>query len=1275
MSAIAHYLLDMNIAVTGSDIRSGEVTRGLLEEGCTVFATHEASNISGVGRVVVSDAISPDNPEIMQALKLGIAVTKRARFLQELGVGKSVIHVAGTHGKTTTAAMIATVLMDAGVDPGFILGAGVNGLGGKRARASSGRLLVAEACEAFRNLSHYTPDFALITNIEDDHLEHYGNQAGLDDAFVSFINRAGQAGTVLVNGDDVGVKRLWSSITPGVISFGFSSTNDISVSELVLHGQGSGFSVLDQGRKLGRVELTLPGRHMAENALACIAICLRLGIAFEVIAEALTGFKGVSRRWNERGTFGGVSIVEDFAHHPTELRVNLEAARLPGEEGRRIALVFQPQLYSRTRRLSQAYADVISNFDAAFLLEIDGGGENSSAGVSSQVIIDQLDTPEHSISLYHSAQDLADSLLVWLKAGDMVLVTGGSDIPALTDLLETQLAEPQGHVDCRRLLDGEVRNATVTTDLEQTDNALSLLEKNFQTIPASVAVSCGPTYLTYSELDLVTSHLCQVFGDLGLKRGSVVALGLPPSVDYLACQVAILRAGCTCLSLDERLPEKRLSFMLEVSAADLLVTASGSRIDKAILQVEKCYLSDLIQSHETRANQFGDIDRAITATAHDGDTAFICFTSGSTGQPKGIPISHASLSAFLPAAIECFLLNGKSRTVLNTSLAFDASIAEIMLTLSAGGEIHIPGVRRPLLGRELHQFIDSNCISHLFATPSVLLTLPGAALESLRVIVSGGEVCPQSLANDLSVHAQVINGYGPTEATIYTTACHHRADRDICIGTPLAHVDVCILDSDRQMVPTGDIGEICIGGVGVCREYLVDGVGYPDKFISIQAGNSKAVPLYRTGDLGRFRADGQLEYIGRLDNQVKIRGNRIELEEIDAALLKLDGVIDAVACEESSKITAYYTTDSDAPFPSMDFAKSLSTWLPEFMLPGAYMKVDAISLTGTGKKDRKETAHRNRHRMRPETSFIAPVGDTQVRLATLWQKTLGIDEPIGQAHEFRLMGGDSLQYMLLIMDIEDEFSIDIPAGFFGQVDSLKHLACQIDELLVGAPPARPEADDGFLQSTIYKQQRTFINDWKGRRHDAHSLLVTSGNKNAIHHLFWCLQSGQELDCLARELGENYCVHGMRSGHLVMEYTDENLADLSRYYAGEIGRIYPSGPVCLGGNCQGGQVSHAVARLLEEQGRNVQLLILMEQARFPAYEGKLAFIYGSESFLNPHTRYDDGLGRFDRAYPQGYSLDFIPGDHGRYFQKPGAFYLASSIKSAVENTTSGNMDDG
>ncbi|HAB38693.1 MAG TPA: hypothetical protein DCE52_11980, partial [Rhodobacteraceae bacterium] len=958
--------------------------------------------------------------------------------------------------------------------------------------------------------------------------------------------------------------------------------------------QGSEFSVLNEGQKIGNVNLPMPGQHMIENALGCIAVCVSIGITFEVIAKALLNFGGVAQRWKDHGVINGVRIIEDFAHHPTALRANIETANLFLPEGGRLILGFQPQLFSRTQRFAKAYSDIIRTCDAAFLLEIDASGEKNPNTVGSQIIIDHLREASPPVSLSSSPDDLVQNAISFLKPNDIILLAGGADIARTARLVVSQMVEGLKTTSlCRRLLSVDCRQLNQPSIPEKVENALTLIARNFSTVPSATAVCCGAESISYHELNVISYELSLELRARGIGTGSVVAIGLPASIDQVSLQIAVLRAGGTCLTLDEKLPAERLSYMLDIARAALVVTQNGSRIDETLDHAAKIHFEKFVSDcvHNLKGPFFSN--HKMDGEPQGDDIAHICFTSGTTGWPKGIPTTHAALFALLQTAIERFGMTNATRTVLNSSLNFDASIAEIMLTLSAGGTLCIPENKQVIMGRNLCDFINRNEITHLFATPSVLSTLPPSSMKSLQTVVAGGEVCSQELADTMSSNCQFFNAYGPSEAAIYSTAWEYTKENDVCIGQPLAHIDLHILNPQGGTVDRDGIGEIFLSGIGVCRRYLGDPELYRDRFVTVKDQDGASVQAYRTGDLARVRTDGQIEFIGRIDNQIKIRGNRIELEEIEATFMRIDFIADAVACIErtdhGSKIVAFYTSRDNVPKDVCDVSQALARSLPDYMSPSTIVEIEEIPMTLTGKKDRIETARRHRHKTFAQDEFIAPVNETQERLANLWRAVLAVDHPVGQIHNFVRLGGDSLKQVTLTMKVEDAFQIIVPPGFFGMITNLRAMAKLVDELIETAMNRVSQNHATPLSDHIYSKQLEFTSGWAGRRHEPQSLIVSVGSPDAEFHLFWCLQAGIELASIANALGPNYCVHGMRSGHLIMAYSDENLARLSQHYALEISKFYPKGTLSFGGNCQGGQVAHAVAGILQKQGRDIKAL--------------------------------------------------------------------------------------
>jgi UDP-N-acetylmuramate--L-alanine ligase len=325
MAALAHCLLGIGCSVSGSDLRSSETTKQLEAIGLKLFIGHTPSNLADAKLVVVSDAIPSGNIELAEARVRGVPMVRRAECLDLLCRSRQAIMVSGAHGKSTSAAMIATVLEHIGARPSFAIGAEVHALGNLRARMANGVHFVAEACEAFGNLALYHPDVAVINNIDDDHLGHYGDQNRLDDAFLAFANRASFA--VIANGDDAGVRRIIGSIMRPITTFGLKASNHISATKIELTAGATTFDIQIGGKGAGEIRLPMPGRHSVMNALACIATGRLLGIGIDTIAAGLADFTGVKYRWQPYDAAGYIQLVDDFAHHPTEIAAIVDTAR------------------------------------------------------------------------------------------------------------------------------------------------------------------------------------------------------------------------------------------------------------------------------------------------------------------------------------------------------------------------------------------------------------------------------------------------------------------------------------------------------------------------------------------------------------------------------------------------------------------------------------------------------------------------------------------------------------------------------------------------------------------------------------------------------------------------------------------------------------------------------------------------------------------------------------------------------------------------------------
>jgi UDP-N-acetylmuramate--alanine ligase len=452
MSGIAEILLEHDLEVSGCDLALGEATERLADMGAQIEKGHSPDHLEGVELVVISSAVAEENAEVREARRRGITVVRRAEMLGELMRLKYGIGIAGTHGKTTTTSLVGTLLTEANFDPTVIVGGRLRLLG-TGARLGKSDYLVAEADEFDRSFLRLTPVIAVITNIDRDHLDTYGSLEAIEDAFVEFANRVPFFGRLIVCLDDPNVQKILPRVSDRrILTYGFSPQADISAFDLEPHGGGSRFGVRRAGDRLlgridlGRVELPLPGRHNVLNALAAVGVGLSLRIDFDTICRALSEFKGVHRRFEHLGTWHGAAVVDDYAHHPTEVEATLQAAR-QSFAGGRVFAVFQPHLFSRTQDQAEAFGRSLLGADMAVVTDVYPSREKPIPGVTGELVVDAARRGGHRNVHYCPAWKDAPELLRGLQgeagvgAGDIVITLGAGDVNRLAEMLVKQEAQ------------------------------------------------------------------------------------------------------------------------------------------------------------------------------------------------------------------------------------------------------------------------------------------------------------------------------------------------------------------------------------------------------------------------------------------------------------------------------------------------------------------------------------------------------------------------------------------------------------------------------------------------------------------------------------------------------------------------------------------------------------------------------------------------------------------------------------------------------------------
>lgn len=430
MSGIAEVLLTMGYMVTGSDLHASETTRRLEELGGRIFIGHQESNVGTAQVVVISSAVSGSNPEVVKAKTMQIPVIPRAEMLAELMRLKFGVAIAGAHGKTTTTSMVSTVLAQGGLDPTMVIGGKVNALG-SHARLGRGDLLVAEADESDGSFLRLPPTIVAVTNLDREHLDHYGSMERINESFLEFINKIPFYGLAVLCADDDRLASLFPRLVKRYQTYGLRERDgvapDFLATDIVLKQWGADFRAYFRGKNLGPFRLTVPGIHNVSNALVAIAIGMELDVPVDLIRKGLAAFTGVERRFHLRGEAGGIMVVDDYGHHPTEVKATLAAAKQGWD--RRLVVLFQPHRYSRTRDCLGEFAHAFDSADVVFMTDIYAAGEQPIPGVTGAALAETVKAAGHpSVTFIERKETLPDQVLSHLQAGDLVLTLGAGDI-------------------------------------------------------------------------------------------------------------------------------------------------------------------------------------------------------------------------------------------------------------------------------------------------------------------------------------------------------------------------------------------------------------------------------------------------------------------------------------------------------------------------------------------------------------------------------------------------------------------------------------------------------------------------------------------------------------------------------------------------------------------------------------------------------------------------------------------------------------------------------
>ncbi|WP_426751162.1 amino acid adenylation domain-containing protein [Myxococcus sp. Y35] len=605
----------------------------------------------------------------------------------------------------------------------------------------------------------------------------------------------------------------------------------------------------------------------------------------------------------------------------------------------------------------------------------------------------------------------------------------------------------------------------------------ALFEAQVARTPDAVAAVFEQQSLTYRELDARANQLAHHLRELGVGPDACVGLCVEHSLERIIGVLGILKAGGAYVPMDPALPRERLALLLEDSAAPVLLTQQRLRpaLPQHGAQV-RCLDTDW--EHIARAPA-----TPPPPTSGPGNVAYVIYTSGSTGRPKGVLIEHRAACNLVTSEVAAYGLGPGSRMLQFANISFDISVEEIFTTLAAGATLHLAPAEAMAPGQPLQQLLRQADITVVSLTPAVLAATPCDALPALRTVISGGEACSAELVARWGEGRRFFNTYGPTEGTVVATLTECVADGHTPpIGKPLEHVEVYVLDARMNPVPRGVKGELYLGGAGLARGYLRQPALTAERFVPHPFASRPGERLYRTGDVVRFRADGQLVYVGRADEQVKVRGFRIEPGEVEAALRRQPEVAAAavIAREDipgDKRLVAYLVAAPGAALDTADLRRALKADLPDYMVPSAFVTLESLPLTPNGKLDRRALPAPAQNEAR-EREYVAPRTDVQRQLAAVWAELLHV-ERVGLHDDFFELGGHSLLTTQVLSRIRKVFNVELPLRELFDAPTVAGLSALVESAIargqgVERPPMERASREGRLVPSFAQQRLLFL---------------------------------------------------------------------------------------------------------------------------------------------------------------------------------------------------------
>lgn len=807
-------------------------------------------------------------------------------------------------------------------------------------------------------------------------------------------------------------------------------------------------------------------------------------------------------------------------------------------------------------------------------------------------------------------------------------------------------------------------------------------EEQVRRSPEAIAVRHGSRGFDYACLNARADAIARRLRRESIGLEAPVALHMERSVEYVAACLGVLKAGGTLVPLDTALPPARRSFILNDCGSRAII-ATGIPDDLTLPEGTL-----VIDPREEALTAGTETPEDTAAPVSPDDAAYILYTSGSTGTPKGVVGLHRGLLNRLRWMEEAFPFDPGDVCATRTPIGFVDSITEILGPLLSGAALVILDTDEVRDTRELAKALRRTAATRVLLVPSQLRSLLGtgidisAVLPSLSFWTCSGEALSSDLAelfHRLLPGRTLLNLYGSTEVSGDATAGEVRAGDDAAtIGRPIANVQCYILDARGEPVPMGVAGELHVGGDGLARGYHGDAELTKSRFVRDPFDESPGARLFRTGDRARFLAEGRIEYLGRNDNQVKLRGVRVELGEVEAALRSIDSVSDAVVTPVPDAVTpnhllAHVRPQASHPDPgwTRHLKAELESRLPPAYVPARFVEVDDFPRTASGKIDRLSLSA-------GDASPAADGGETaaspgiETRMLEIWREVLA-DDRIGAGHNFFEIGGHSLLAVKLVSRIEQAFDTPLPLSALFEAPTVARLTARIERSFGEPSPIDGTAEDvatrgqaAPVSDLVVQRHQALSQAWRGERPSADSIVVGRNVRGGQEPIFWVFQGEREVDALADALGPDQPLYGMRSlvGLVPIESYPMYCSPIGQRLYFESVDLVRGREFLLGGNCQGAIIALDLARRWAEAGQPPRMLVLMEWSfSYGAYDGPTLLLYGRDSFTAPLFRNPDPSIAWRRDFPRARTAE-LPAGHGQFFTDRNVGALAQNLARGV-----------